>query len=52
MSMRHCNSYQVKTHDWYAELREHCENIPCILVANKVDMLLENSKRIQFCIET
>lgn len=25
--------------DWYAELREHCgENIPCILVANKIDV--------------
>lgn len=23
---------------WYTELREHCENIPCILVANKVDV--------------
>lgn len=23
---------------WYAELREHCPTIPCILVANKVDV--------------
>lgn len=24
--------------DWYQELREHCENIPCILVGNKIDV--------------
>eukprot|EP01040_Poterioochromonas_malhamensis_P000666 gene666-712_t len=24
--------------DWYKELREHCENIPCVLVANKIDV--------------
>mmetsp|Transcript_18180 Transcript_18180/g.53776 ORF Transcript_18180/g.53776 Transcript_18180/m.53776 type:complete len:157 (+) Transcript_18180:2-472(+) len=24
--------------DWYDELRESCENIPCILVANKIDI--------------
>lgn len=24
--------------DWYKELREHCENIPCILIANKIDV--------------
>ena len=23
---------------WYSELQDHCESIPCILVANKVDM--------------
>ena len=23
---------------WYGELRQHCPNIPCILVANKVDV--------------
>lgn len=23
--------------DWYAELREHCPNIPCVLIANKID---------------
>ncbi|GMH65300.1 hypothetical protein TrLO_g12540 [Triparma laevis f. longispina] len=24
--------------EWYRELREYCENIPCILVANKIDV--------------
>lgn len=24
--------------DWYKELREHCENVPCVLVANKIDV--------------
>jgi Rab-like protein 2 len=24
--------------DWYGELRQYCENIPCILVANKIDV--------------
>jgi Rab-like protein 2 len=24
--------------DWYKELRDHCENIPCVLVANKIDV--------------
>lgn len=24
--------------DWYKELRDYCENIPCILVANKIDV--------------
>jgi Rab-like protein 2 len=23
---------------WYKELREYCENIPCFLVANKIDV--------------
>jgi Rab-like protein 2 len=23
--------------DWYSELRENCPNIPCVLVANKID---------------
>jgi hypothetical protein len=24
--------------DWYKELREHCPNVPCVLVANKIDV--------------
>lgn len=24
--------------NWYKELREYCENIPCFLVANKIDV--------------
>ena len=24
--------------DWYGELRQYCEKIPCILVANKIDV--------------
>jgi hypothetical protein len=24
--------------NWYQELREYCENIPCFLVANKIDV--------------
>mmetsp|Transcript_9654 Transcript_9654/g.16003 ORF Transcript_9654/g.16003 Transcript_9654/m.16003 type:complete len:212 (-) Transcript_9654:126-761(-) len=24
--------------DWYAELREYCPDIPCVLVANKIDV--------------
>ena len=24
--------------DWYKELREYCENIPVVLVANKIDV--------------
>ena len=24
--------------DWYAEFREYCQDVPCILVANKVDV--------------
>jgi Rab-like protein 2 len=24
--------------DWYKELREFCEGIPCVLVANKIDV--------------
>ena len=24
--------------DWYRELREFCEGIPCVLVANKIDV--------------
>ncbi|KDO27046.1 hypothetical protein SPRG_07757 [Saprolegnia parasitica CBS 223.65] len=27
--------------DWYKELREYCENIPCFLAANKIDVDLE-----------
>jgi Rab-like protein 2 len=28
----------VNLKKWYSELRQHCESIPCILVANKVDI--------------
>lgn len=31
------NTYQHLS-DWYEELRESCETIPCILVANKIDV--------------
>lgn len=31
-------STYVNLKTWYSELRQHCENIPCVLVANKVDM--------------
>jgi Rab-like protein 2 len=24
--------------DWYKEFREHCEHVPCVLVANKIDV--------------
>jgi Rab-like protein 2 len=24
--------------DWYTELRENCPDIPCLLVANKIDV--------------
>lgn len=24
--------------DWYDELREYCPSIPCVLVANKIDV--------------
>lgn len=24
--------------DWYGELRQYCEGIPCLLVANKIDV--------------
>jgi Rab-like protein 2 len=24
--------------DWYKELREYCDGIPCVLVANKIDV--------------
>ena len=30
-------TYQHLT-DWYKELREYCENIPVVLVANKIDV--------------
>ena len=30
-------TYQHLT-DWYKELREFCETIPCIVVANKIDI--------------
>ena len=28
----------LNLHRWYGELRQYCPNIPCILVANKVDV--------------
>ncbi|KAF0686050.1 Aste57867_22144 [Aphanomyces stellatus] len=35
--------------DWYKELREYCENIPCFLAANKVDVDLEvTNKKFKF----
>ena len=27
--------------NWYKELREYCESIPCFLVANKIDVDLQ-----------
>ena len=33
------NYTHLKT--WYEEMREHCPNIPCICVANKIDGLLK-----------
>jgi predicted GTPase len=24
--------------DWYKEMRTHCEHIPCLVIANKIDM--------------
>lgn len=30
---------------WYSELRQYCENIPCILVANKVDVDYDVTKK-------
>eukprot|EP01039_Chlorochromonas_danica_P002154 gene2154-2352_t len=24
--------------DWYKEFRDHCEHVPCVLVANKIDV--------------
>jgi Rab-like protein 2 len=30
-------TYQHLT-DWYRELREYCDGIPCVLVANKIDV--------------
>ncbi len=24
--------------DWYKEMRNHCEHIPCLVIANKIDM--------------
>ena len=24
---------------WHEELRQHCESIPCLLVANKIDVV-------------
>ncbi|TYZ57811.1 hypothetical protein PybrP1_005531 [[Pythium] brassicae (nom. inval.)] len=35
--------------NWYQELREYCENIPCFLVANKIDVdLAVTSKKFKF----
>jgi GTPase SAR1 family protein len=32
--------------DWYAELREYCPDIPCVLVANKIDVDYNVSARM------
>ncbi|GLD95401.1 hypothetical protein PINS_up004045 [Pythium insidiosum] len=35
--------------NWYKELREYCENIPCFLVANKIDVdLAVTNKKFKF----
>ncbi|EQC42076.1 rab family, other [Saprolegnia diclina VS20] len=35
--------------DWYKELREYCENVPCFLAANKIDVDLEvTNKKFKF----
>lgn len=35
--------------DWYKELRQYCENIPCIVVANKIDVDYQvTSKKFNF----
>lgn len=31
--------------EWYGELRQYCEGIPCLLVANKIDVDYNVSKR-------
>nr|AME21658.1 RABL2 [Trachydiscus minutus] len=31
--------------DWYGELRQYCESIPCILVANKIDVDYKVTKK-------
>ena len=31
--------------EWYRELREYCETIPCILVANKIDVDYQVTKK-------
>jgi Rab-like protein 2 len=31
--------------EWYRELREYCEHIPCILVANKIDVDYQVTKK-------
>ncbi|KAG2515086.1 hypothetical protein BBO99_00006400 [Phytophthora kernoviae] len=39
----------VKVANWYKELREYCENIPCFLVANKIDIDINvTSKKFKF----
>lgn len=32
--------------NWYKELREYCENIPCFLVANKIDVDMNVSEPV------
>eukprot|EP00644_Phytophthora_capsici_P004738 jgi/Phyca11/534041/estExt2_fgenesh1_pg.C_PHYCAscaffold_190154 len=35
--------------NWYKELREYCENIPCFLVANKIDVDMNvTNKKFKF----
>jgi len=34
--------------DWYKELREYCENIPVVLVANKIDVDYNVRKGLSF----
>ncbi|KAJ0410410.1 hypothetical protein P43SY_002742 [Pythium insidiosum] len=35
--------------NWYKELREYCENIPCFLVANKIDVdVAVTNKKFKF----
>jgi len=31
--------------EWYRELREYCEGIPCILVGNKIDVDYQVTKK-------
>ena len=35
---------------WYDEMRDACENIPCILVANKIDIDYQVTKELQVCV--
>lgn len=34
--------------DWYKELRDYCDNIPCVLIANKIDVDYNVSMSICF----